>query len=126
MRMRKEPMNQSIRLGQIAAAAAFAAVLSTGTGAFAFECPQHFSAAQAAIDKVKGDMGGDMSKQMPKEQMALVHALLDDAKMTLASAKHNHEKPQGAYDHARAIAKADAALGSAQAADMLHFHYMKK
>ena len=119
-------MNQSIRLGRIAAAAAFAAVLSTGTGARAFECPQHFSAAQALIDKVKGDMGGDMSKQMPKEQMALVHALLDDAKSRLASAKHNHEKPQGAYDHARAIAKADAALGSAQAADMLHFHYMKK
>ncbi len=59
----------------------------------AFECPKHFTAAQAAIDKVTGDMGGDMSKQMPKEQMALVHALLDEAKMILAGAKHNHEKP---------------------------------
>ncbi len=119
-------MNQSIRLDRPAAAVAFAAVLLAGTGAFAFECPQHFSAAQAAIDKVKGDMGGDMSKQMPKEQMALVHALLDDAKSRLASAKHNHEKPQGAYDHARAIAKADAALGYAKAADIFHFKLMQK
>ncbi len=125
MQMREEPMNQSIRLGRIAAAAAFAAVLFAGTGARAFECPQHFSAAQAAIDKTMADMKG-MKEMMPKEDMALVHALLDDAKMMLAGAKHNHEKPQGAYDHARAIAKADAALGSAQAADMLHFHDMKK
>ena len=92
----------------------------------AFECPKHFAEAQALIDKVKGDMGGAMSKQMPKEQMALVHSLLDDAKMNLAGAKHNHEKPQGAYDHARAIAKADAALGYARAADMLHFKMMQK
>ena len=118
-------MNQTIELGRIATAAAFAAVLLAGTGALAFECPQHFSAAQAAIDKAMADMKG-MKKMMSKDDMALVHALLDDAKMTLAGAKHNHEKPQGAYDHARAIAKADAALGSARAADMLHFHYMKK
>ncbi len=91
----------------------------------AFECPKHFAEAQAAIDKVKGDMGGDMSKQMPKEQMALVHALIDDAKTRLASAKHNHEKPQGIYDHARAIAKADAAKGYAVAADIMHFKMMK-
>jgi len=90
----------------------------------AFECPKHFKAAQAAIDKVLGDMKGDMSKKMPKQEMALVHALLDDAKMRLASARHNHEKPQGKYDHARALAKADAALGYAVAADMFHFKLM--
>ncbi len=90
----------------------------------AFECPKHFVAAQVAIDKVLGDMGGDMSKQMPKEQMALVHALLDEAKMILVGAKHNHEKPQGMYDHGRAIAKADTALGYATAADILHFKMM--
>ncbi len=91
----------------------------------AFECPKHFAEAQAAIDKVTGDMGGAMSKQMPKEQMALVHALVDDAKTRLTSAKHNHEKPQGVYDHARAIAKADAAKGYAVAADLMHFKMMK-
>lgn len=93
-------------------------------GAQAFECPKHFDDAQAVIDKVQADMKG-MKGQMSKEEHALVHALLDDAKMRLAGAKHNHEKPQGAYDHARAIAKADAALGYARAADMLHFHYMQ-
>ena len=90
---------------------------------FAFECPKHFKAAQQAIDKVTQDMKG--MGMMPKEQVGLVHALLDDAKTWLESAKHNHNKPQGLYDHARAIAKADAAQGSALAADLLHFRYMK-
>ena len=90
----------------------------------AFECPKHFAEAQAAIDKVAGDMKGDMSKKMRKEDMALVHALLDDAKSWLSSAKHNHEKPQGGFDHARAIAKADAARGYAVAADIFHFKLM--
>jgi len=90
----------------------------------AFECPKHFAGAQAAIDKVTGDMKGDMSKKMRKEDMALVHALLDDAKSRLASAKHNHQKPQGRFDHARAIAKAEAARGYAVAADIFHFKLM--
>jgi len=90
----------------------------------AFECPKHFAEAQAAIDKVAGDMKGDMSKKMRKEDMALVHTLLDDAKSRLDDAKHNHEKPQGRFDHARAIAKADAARGYAVAADIFHFKLM--
>ena len=104
----------------------FAAVFTVAFGgaAFAFECPAHFAEAQAMIDKVTADMKG-MSGSMPKERMALVHALLDDAKMYLGSGIHNHEKPQGVYDHARAIAKADAALGHARAADLLHFKYMQ-
>ncbi len=106
------------------AATAGALMLQLPTTAQAFGCPGHFAEAQAAIDKVIEDMKGDMSKKMPKEDMALVHALLDDAKSHLASAKHNHEKPQGAYDHARAIAKADAALAYANAADMFHFKLM--
>ncbi len=108
--------------------AGFAAVFvfQLPSNAQAFACPKHFAATQALIDKVTGDMGGAMSKQMPKEQMALVHSLLDDAKMRLAGAKHNHAKPQGMYDHARAIAKSDAALGYARAADMLHFKMMQK
>ena len=104
-------------------AAAF--TVAFGGAASAFECPGHFAEAQALIDKVTADMGGEMSKQMPKERMGLVHALLDDAKTRLNSAIHNHEKPQGVYDHARAIAKADAALGYARAADLLHFKYMQ-
>ena len=108
------------------AASAAVLVMQTPWSAQAFECPKHFDDAQAAIDKVVADMGGKMSKMMPKEQMALVHTLLDEAKMILAGAQHNHEKPQGAYDHARAIAKAGTALGYARAADILHFKMMQK
>ncbi len=36
----------------------------------AFGCPEAIGGAQEVIDKVKGDMGGEMSKQMPKEQRA--------------------------------------------------------
>lgn len=112
--------------------ALFLAVLITLVGtaygareAAAFECPKHFAEAQDAIDKVMADMKG-MKGAMPKAGMALVHALLDDAKMRLAGAKHNHEKPQGAYDHARAIAKADSAKGFAVAADIFHWKMMKQ
>jgi hypothetical protein len=99
---------------------ATALVFAVSGPAAAFECPEHIDEAQSMIDKVAADMKG-MGKDMPQEKMALVHALLDDAKMFLASAIHNHEKPQGNYDHARSIAKADAALGYARASDMLHF-----
>ena len=107
----------------IASAATLVFLLPSGA-AQAFECPGHFADAQAAIDKVTEDMKGDMSKKMRKEDMALVHALLDDAKSRLAAAKHNHEKPQGRFDHARAIAKADAARAYAVAADIFHFKLM--
>ena len=59
--------------------------LQISSNAQTFECPKHFAEAQAQIDKVAGDMGGKMSKMMPKSEMALVHALLDDAKMRLAA-----------------------------------------
>ena len=91
----------------------------------AFECPKHFTAAQAAIDKALKGMKG-MSKMMSKKNMALVHTLVDDAKMLLAGAIHNHKKPQRGFDHARAIAKADAAKGYAEAADIYHFKYLMK
>ncbi len=106
------------------AASAAALMFHMSSGAQAFECPKRFAEAQTAIDKIAEEMKS-MKGQMPKEQMALVHALLDDAKRLLSGAKHNHEKPQGAYDHGRAIAKATAALGYAEAADILHTHYMK-
>ena len=113
-----------MRLPVLAAAFTVAFTVAFGGAASAFECPAHFAEAQAMIDKVTADMKG-MSESMPKEKMALVHALLDDAKMNLGSGIHNHEKPQGLYDHARAIAKADSALGHARAADLLHFKYMQ-
>ena len=101
----------------------FAVALLVPFAANAFECPKHFKAAQQAIDKITQDMKG--MGMMPKDQLALVHAMVDDAKTLLKSAIHNHEKPQGLYDHARAIAKADAARGQALASDILHFRYMQ-
>ncbi len=81
----------------------------------AFECPKHFKEAQAAIDEAAAAM-----KKLPKDKQGIVHTLIDDGKMLLTSAKHNHKKPAaGGYDHARAIAKADAARGYAVAAKML-------
>ena len=100
------------------------ALLLPATGV-AFECPKHIKAAEGAINKLTVDMKA-MKKTMAKDQMALVHALWDDAKMLLAGAKHNHEKPQGGYDHARSIAKARSALAYAEAADILHWRFMKK
>ena len=113
------------KLKWVLAASAATLMLQLPTGAQAFDCPNRFDAAQAAIDKVVGDMKS-MEGKMSKAEHALVHALIDDAKMSLAGAKHNHEKPQGAYDHGRSVAKATAALGHAEAAGMLHQAYMKK
>lgn len=98
---------------KISAIIIFAMFLAPGIG-LAFECPVLFNQAQAEIDKVKAKMKG-----MPKGNLALVHALLDDAKTLLTSARHNHKKPQGKYDHARAMAKADSARGHAKAARVL-------
>ncbi len=101
------------------AAGAFAvALMLLPLSAGAFECPKHFAATEAEIARVSKalEAAGD---RVPAADRALVHALLDDAKMLLAGAKHNHEKPQGKYDHARAIAKADSARAYARAAGML-------
>lgn len=100
-------------------AVAATALVIAAPAANAFECPRHFAAAQERIDKVANDMKATAGS-VAKEKMALVHALLDDAKSYLSSGRHNHEKPQGAYDHARSIAKADAAAGYALAAELLH------
>ncbi len=113
-----------MKLGTLMAFIAVLALSQLPSTANAFECPKHFAQAQAANDKTAKDMKG-MKGKMSKSDHALVHALLDDAKMFLAGAIHNHTKPQGKYDHARAIAKARAAKGSAAAADILHMSYMK-
>ena len=51
-------------------------------------------------------------------KMGRVHTLIDDAKQLLAAAKHHHENPAaGAFDRARALAKADSARSYAEAAE---------
>ncbi len=114
-----------MRIKWLLAASAALFALQLSSSASAFQCPNRFDAAEAAIGKATENMMSVM-EQMPQEQMALVHALLDDAKQHLNGARHNHEKPQGAYDHARAVAKANAAISYAEAAETLQAHYMKQ
>ena len=87
------------------------------------DCATHIKTAQTAIDKVTDDMKG--METMPKDQLRSVHTLLDEAKKTLDGARHTCDQPKGDADRARAIARAEAARGSAEAADILHWHYMK-
>ena len=102
----------------LSAAFAAAFILSMPWSAQAFECPKHIEAAEDAVDAANDSMIGLKSDLHMKRG----HMLLDDAKMLLGSAEHNHKKPQSEYDHARAIAKSDAAKGYAEAARI----YFKK
>ncbi|MCJ8300749.1 MAG: hypothetical protein MJK13_17705 [Pseudomonadales bacterium] len=113
-----------MKLSKLLITSASILLLQFSSSAQAFQCPAHLAAAQSAIDKVAADMKA-MHNKLNKQQVALVHALLDDAKMRMHSAAHNHDKPQGAYDHARSLAKADTALGYANAADLLMQNYLK-
>lgn len=87
------------------------------------DCGMHVKTAQSAIDKVSEDTKG--MESMPKDQLASVNALLNDAKKLFGTARQTCDKPKSDYDRARAIAQAEAARGSAEAADMLHWHFMK-
>lgn len=87
------------------------------------DCGTHVNTAQTAIDKVTDDMKG--MENMPKDQLRNVRGLLDEAKKTLDGARHTCDQPKGDADRARAIARAEAARGSAEAADILHWRYMK-
>lgn len=101
---------------QLATIAITSALLVFSSNAWAFQCPVDFKAADQAIENATAAMEG----MAAKDKMPLVHTLIDDAKMMLASSKHNHAKPAaGALDHARAIAKARAAVGYAEAAMMM-------
>ena len=86
--------------GVLAAAAVLAVVASSE--ARAFQCPRHIAEAEDMIVDVVNDMAA-MKGEMSDDNAALVHALLDDAKASLAAAKHNHDKPQGAFDHAQTL-----------------------
>ena len=100
----------------VAGAAVLLPLLVMAQGAWAFDCPNRFAAAEAAI----ADATTAMNKLSDATAKGLVHTFIDDAKMMLHSAKHNHAKPAaGKYDHTRAMAKANAAEGYARAATVL-------
>lgn len=103
-------MNKARLLG-IAVAAL---VAGFAPAANAFECPTLFEQAEQEIDKATAAMDAMQGDH------ALVHTLIDDARMYLESARHNHAKPAaGGYDHARSMAKAKAAIGYAESAQTL-------
>jgi hypothetical protein len=121
----EKPRRLVMNVKWLLAASAAVLVMQTPSSAQAFDCSKHFAAAQVAIDKVAADLKADTPWNRT-EGKAFVQALLGDAELLLASAKHNHDKAQGAYDHARDVAKANAALGYANAADILHFELLTK
>ncbi len=91
----------------ILGAALAGALVTFGSGAWAFNCPVDFKVADEAIASATVAMKALSDKQ----KMGLVHTVIDDAKMLLASGQHNHAKPAaGALDHARGIGKARAAV----------------
>lgn len=97
-------------------AAAFA--VRFGGSAAAYQCKKHIADAQALIDRISARIESDAAR-MPDDWVALIHALLDDARFMLAAARHNHEQSQAPFDHARAFAKADVAFGHARAAELI-------
>ncbi len=96
--------------------AIFLPVLVRAQTAWVFDCGNRFAAAETAI----AGATAAMNKMSDAKAKGIVHTLIDDAKMMLHSGKHNHEKPAaGKYDHARTMAKANAAEGYAKAAAVL-------
>lgn len=113
-----QPVNRQPSAAILPPFASTFAVRFNGANA-AVECPKHIADAQALIDRVGDRMARD-EQRMQIEVAGLIHALLDDARMLLGAARLNHEQPHGPFDHARAYAKTDAALGHARAAELLY------
>jgi hypothetical protein len=104
-------------------ASAVLMLFSVSTAAEEIDCAKPLKSAQGAIDKVTDDLKG--MERMPKDQLTAVHALIDDAQMFLEGARRECDPSGADYTRARAIAKAVAARGSAEAADILHWQFMK-
>ncbi len=95
-------------------AATVASLLSlTPWPAQAFECPEHFAAAQAAIDKAN-----EQFRRMEVGMPLAAHSHLRYARMSLVEANFHHAQT-GNYHHARAIVRANEARGHAVAGEIL-------
>lgn len=101
-----------------------AATLITPLKAQAFECSTHLAAAREAIAVAVRHMR-NMRTKMSIEDSKLIYDLIGHAKMMYAGARDSHEQSRYTHSHAWAISKAHAALGSAEAADVLHKHLMQ-
>ena len=117
-----------MRFARIAVSTIAITILLYSWSAQAFECPRHIAKAEEAIAKATellASLKADMDRMMDPDEMALVHNLLLNGRIMLSAAKRSHNIPQGPYDHARAIAKSDAARGYAMATEILHLRYLK-
>lgn len=92
--------------------------------AAAFECPKYIVSAQAAADKLH-DLMKTMKGKMPARDIRFVHSILDDARMFIGGAKHNHKEALGYRDHVNAIIRAHQARGQVIAATILHDAFMR-
>ena len=95
----------------------------------AFECPNHFKRTRTGIVKAEKALKKmarihRVRRMMTSKEMADTKKMIIDAKTLLAEAIQHHETAQTLTDHGLAIAKADAALKYAEAADLLHVKYM--
>ena len=79
----------------------------------AFECPMHFAAAQAVIDKA-----AESITRMQGGMPMATRAHLRHARMSLNEAEYHHSQA-GEFHHARAIVRAYEASGHAVAAEIL-------
>ena len=96
---------------------------AVATRAESLDCSTYVHAAQHAIEKVSDDM--KILDDVPRDERVQLHTLLADARMFLDAAQQSCDRPESAFDRARAIAKAEAARGSAIAAGVLRFHLTK-
>ena len=92
--------------------------------AAAFECSKYILSAQAAVDELH-DLLKTMKGKMRARDTRFVHSVLDDARMFIGGATHNHEEALGYRDHVNAIIRAHQARGQVIAATNLHDAFMR-
>ncbi len=98
------------RLRWLAMGFALVTPLLMARPAQAYECPKHIASAQATLDKLH-DLMKTMKGKMPARDIRFVHGILDDARMFIGGAKHNHQEALGYRDHVNAIIRAHQARG---------------
>jgi hypothetical protein len=84
----------------------------------AFECPTHIARAEAAIKE-----GSTLIMRARSGYPLLAASLLKEARANLAEAKFHHAK-SGKLHHARAIVRANEAMGYARASTVVSINGM--
>ncbi len=104
----------------IIAATVIVPLMQISWSAQAFECPAHFAEAQMAIDKAD-----ERIKHMKNGMPLAAISHLRHARMSLVEARFHHAQ-SGNFHHARAIVRANEALGHAIVANIVSQKLVKK